>query len=71
MSGDLTGEFGRNVFNEATMRECLPKNVFKSLKRTLDGEQPLDPVTAKAIGAFQVGVAQLRALHAARAAHTV
>ena len=49
MSGDLTGEFGRNVFNEATMRECLPKNVFKSLKRTLDGEQPLDPVTADVI----------------------
>jgi glutamine synthetase len=49
MSASLTGEFGRNVFNEATMRECLPKNVFKSLKRTLDGEQPLDPVTADVI----------------------
>lgn len=36
-----------------------------------DPGAPLDPVTAKAIGAFQVGVAQLRALHAARAAHTV
>jgi len=49
MSAHLTGEFGRNVFNEATMRECLPKNVFKSLKRTLDGEQPLDRVTADVI----------------------
>ncbi len=49
MSVCLTGEFGRNVFNEATMRECLPKNVFKSLKRTLDGEQPLDRVTADVI----------------------
>jgi glutamine synthetase len=49
MSSNMTGEFGRNVFNEATMRECLPKNVFKSLKRTLDGEQPLDPVTADVI----------------------
>ena len=49
MSTSLTGEFGRNVFNEATMRECLPKNVFKSLKRTLDGEQPLDPMTADVI----------------------
>ena len=45
----ITGEFGRNVFNEVTMRECLPKNVFKSLKKTLDGEQPLDPVTADVI----------------------
>jgi len=49
MSISVTGEFGRNVFNEATMRECLPKNVFRSLKRTLDGEQPLDPVTADVI----------------------
>ena len=31
------------------MRECLPKNVFQSLKRTLDGEQPLDPATADVI----------------------
>ena len=44
-----SGEFGRNVFNEMTMRECLPKNVFKSLKKTLDGEQPLDPVIADVI----------------------
>ncbi len=36
-----------------------------------DPGAPLDPVTAKAIGAFQVGIAQLRALHAARTAHTV
>ena len=49
MSGSVTGEFGRNVFNEVTMRECLPKNVFKSLQKTLDGEQPLDPITADVI----------------------
>ena len=49
MSDNVTGEFGRNVFNEMTMRECLPKNVFKSLKRTLDGEQPLDRVTADVV----------------------
>jgi glutamine synthetase len=49
MSGNVTGVFGRNAFNEATMRECLPKNVFQSLKRTLDGEQPLDPATADVI----------------------
>jgi len=46
---NVTGVFGRNAFNEATMRECLPKNVFQSLKRTLDGEQPLDPATADVI----------------------
>jgi glutamine synthetase len=49
MSSSVTGGFGRNAFNEATMRECLPKNVFQSLKRTLDGEQPLDPATADVI----------------------
>ncbi|UCD51420.1 MAG: glutamine synthetase III, partial [Phycisphaerales bacterium] len=49
MTENVTGVFGCNVFNEATMRECLPKNVFKSLKRTLDGKQPLDPATADVI----------------------
>ncbi|MCU0913551.1 MAG: glutamine synthetase III [Planctomycetes bacterium] len=49
MSSGVSGVFGRNAFNEATMRECLPKNVFQSLKRTLDGEQPLDPATADVI----------------------
>jgi len=49
MSEKVTGVFGCNVFNEATMRECLPKNVFKSLKLTLDGKQPLDPATADVI----------------------
>ncbi len=49
MSVCATGEFGRNVFNEVTMRECLPKNVFRSLKKTLGGEQPLDRVTADVI----------------------
>jgi len=45
----VMGTFGTRVFNEATMRECLPKAVFKSLKKTLDGIQPLDPATADVI----------------------
>ena len=49
MASAETGAFGRNVFNEATMRERLPKNVFKSLKRTLEGRQPLDPSAANVI----------------------
>lgn len=49
MTSTATGPFGRNVFNEATMRAHLPKNVFKSLKRTLDGQQPLDPSAADVI----------------------
>ncbi len=49
MAEIATGPFGRNVFNEATMRERLPKNIFRSLKRTLDGKQPLDPSAADVI----------------------
>ena len=49
MSTDVTGVFGSNTFNEATMRQRLPKNVFRSLQRTLHGEQPLDRATADVI----------------------
>lgn len=49
MSSDVAGVFGSSVFNEATMRERLPKNIFKSLKKALDGEQPLDSATADVI----------------------
>jgi glutamine synthetase len=45
----VIGTFGSRVFNEATMRECLPKAVFTSLRKTLDGTQPLDPATADVI----------------------
>jgi glutamine synthetase len=49
MPSNVTGVFGSNVFNEATMRECLPKNVFHLLKKTLDGQSPLDRATADVI----------------------
>ncbi len=45
----VMGTFGSNVFNEATMKERLPKAVFKSLRKTLDGQQPLDPAAADVI----------------------
>lgn len=45
----VMGTFGSNVFNESTMKERLPKAVFKSLKKTLDGNQPLDPAAADVI----------------------
>ena len=38
--------FGSSVFNEATMSQRLPKDVFKSLKKTMAGLQPLDPKIA-------------------------
>ncbi len=45
----VMGTFGSDVFNEATMKERLPKAVFKSLKKTLEGKQSLDPSTADVI----------------------
>jgi glutamine synthetase len=49
MYDNITGMFGNNVFNISTMKERLPKAVFKSLKKTLDGLQPLDRSAADVI----------------------
>src|SRR3954454_19748178 len=38
--------FGANVFGLAAMKAHLPKDVYKSLKKTIEGNQPLDPATA-------------------------
>jgi len=45
----VTDVFGSNVFNDTVMRERLPKDVYKSLKRTMDGNQRLDPASADVI----------------------
>ena len=42
----VTSIFGRNVFNEATMRERLPKEVYRRIKATIDYGDPLDPSIA-------------------------
>ena len=34
--------FGKNVFNETVMRERLPKNVFKKMKKTIEDGAELD-----------------------------
>ena len=34
--------FGSMVFNDATMRERLPKETYKALKKTIDNGEPLD-----------------------------
>ncbi|QDU34751.1 Glutamine synthetase [Poriferisphaera corsica] len=47
---DPTAElFGKNVFSKAIMVERLPKTVFKSLIKTIDNGQPLDPTIADAV----------------------
>jgi len=43
--------FGANVFGLGAMKAHLPKDVYKSLKKTIDGNQPLDPATADVVAA--------------------
>ncbi len=45
----VTEVFGSNVFNDSVMRERLPKDVYKSLKKTIQGYEPLDPALANVI----------------------
>lgn len=41
--------FGLNVFNDAAMRERLPKNTYKALRKTIDEGLPLDPKVAEVV----------------------
>ena len=41
--------FGSNVFNDAVMKECLPKATYKALKKTIEEGLPLDPVVADVV----------------------
>jgi glutamine synthetase len=41
--------FGMNVFNDAVMRERLPKNIYKSLHNTIDNGLPLDAGVAEVV----------------------
>ncbi len=41
--------FGMNVFSEAVMRERLPKDVYKSLKKTIEKGAKLDTTVADAV----------------------
>jgi len=43
--------FGANVFGLGAMKSHLPKDVYKSLKKTIEGNQPLDPATADVVAA--------------------
>lgn len=46
---EVTEVFGSNVFNESIMSQRLPKDVFKSLKKTMAGLTPLDPEIADVV----------------------
>lgn len=41
--------FGSNVFNDAVMRERLPKATYKALKKTIDENLPLDNALAEVV----------------------
>ncbi len=45
----MTALFGCNVFNDAVMRERLPKNIFRSLKKTMEEGDDLDPLVAEVV----------------------
>ncbi len=46
---NLSDYFGSNVFNDAVMRERLPKAAYKALKKTIDESLPLDTTVAEVI----------------------
>lgn len=42
MMNKISAVFGSHVFSDQVMRERLPKEVYKSLKATIDKGEPLD-----------------------------
>lgn len=45
----LSEIFGTNVFNDAVMRQRLPKNTYKALRNTIDQGVALDPAVAEVV----------------------
>ena len=45
----VTEQFGSNVFTDDVMKNALPKEVYKSLRKTIDEGQPLDLSIAGAV----------------------
>ena len=46
---DMTQFFGEDVFNISTMRNRLPKDVFKKLKATMNAGKELDESIAESV----------------------
>lgn len=48
--------FGKDVFNDAVMKDRLPKSVYKKLKKTIEDGAELDPSIADVVAhAMKVG----------------
>jgi glutamine synthetase len=48
---DAASLYGTNVFGLSTMKSQLPKEIFKSVKKTIDSGTPLDPKVADVVAA--------------------
>jgi glutamine synthetase len=46
---NITEIFGSNVFNDAVMKERLPKATYRAIKKTIDEGLPLDPTVAEVV----------------------
>ena len=46
MKTDVKKIFGSNVFNDAVMKERLPKAAYKKMKATIEAGAELDPEVA-------------------------
>ena len=46
---NVTELFGSNVFGDEVMKNSLPKEVYKSLRRTIDAGEPFDSNIASAV----------------------
>ena len=45
----LVDIYGSNVFNDSVMRQTLPKEIYKSLRQTIEDGLPLDPQVAEVV----------------------
>jgi glutamine synthetase len=45
----LTDLYGSNVFNDSVMRQRLPKDTYKSLRKTIEDGSPLEPQVAEVV----------------------
>jgi glutamine synthetase len=45
----LVDIYGSNVFNDTIMRQTLPKEIYKSLRQTIEDGLPLDPQVAEVV----------------------
>ncbi|MBN2449992.1 MAG: glutamine synthetase III [Lentisphaeria bacterium] len=48
-NGDLRAAYGENVFSDRVMRERLPGNTYRAVRRAMDEGAPLDPTVADVV----------------------